>query len=324
MPNLICLASWNADLISHMARPVERGETVLASAFEILPGGKGSNAAIAAARQGARVALLARVGDDDFGRMAFDLWQRERIDIRAVEIARGERSGVAQIQVFDDGDNSIAVYRGAGTGLGAAHAERARAVIAASKLVMASNEVPVACTAAAFVIARAAGVTTLLNPAPAQPIDDEVLALIDVLTPNEGELLALAEMDGEDIDHLTGTSSSGSATSHNARLGAAANTLLARGVGAVVVTLGAAGCRVYLRQQAPVDLAGHHVKVADTIGAGDTFTGTLAAGLVAGLPLLNAVRRANAAAAMAVRGHGAITAMPTLRELDAWLVEQAG
>jgi ribokinase len=323
MPNLLCLASWNADLISHVARPVERGETVLASAFEILPGGKGSNAAIAAARQGARVALLARVGDDEFGRMAIDLWHRERIDVRGVEVAKGERSGVAQIQVFDDGDNSIAVYRGAGTGLAAAHAERARAVIAACKLVMASNEVPTDCTAAAFQIARAAGVATLLNPAPAQPIDDDLLALIDVLTPNEGELLALAEMDDDDVDHVTGTSSSGSANSNNARLGAAAHTLLARGVGAVVVTLGAAGCRVYLRQQAPVDLAGYAVKVTDTIGAGDTFTGALAAGLVAGLPLLKAVRRANAAAAMSVRGHGAIAAMPTLRELDAWMVEHA-
>ncbi|MEY2686987.1 MAG: hypothetical protein RL375_1185 [Pseudomonadota bacterium] len=324
MPNLLCLASWNADLISHVVRPVERGETVLASAFEILPGGKGSNAAIAAARQGARVALLARVGDDDFGRMALDLWRRERIDVRGVEVARGERSGVAQIHVYDDGDNSIAVYRGAGTGLGTAQAAGASAVIAACKVVMASNEVPLACTAAAFAIARAAGVTTLLDPAPAQPIDDEVLALVDVLTPNEAELLALASLDDEDMDHVTGTSSSGSASSHNARLAAAAHTLLARGVGAVVVTLGAAGCRIYLRHQAPVDLAGYPVKVADTLGAGDTFAGTLAAGLVAGLPLLNAVRRANAAAAMSVRAHGSLTALPTLRELDGWLVEQAG
>jgi ribokinase len=319
MPTLLCLASWNADLISHVPRPVERGETVLASAFEILPGGKGSNAAVAAARQGARVAVMARIGDDDFGRMALDLWRREHIDTRGVVIAKGERSGVAQIHVYDDGDNSIAVYRGAGVGLGSAQVDKMLPTILSCKLVMASCEVPLDCTRAAFAVARQAGVITLLNPAPAQALDDELLGLIDVITPNEGELLALAEMDAVDSGQGPGTSSSGSASSHNARLDAAAHTLLACGVGAVIVTLGAAGCRIYQPGRDSVDLAGYPVKVADTIGAGDTFTGTLAASLVAGQPLLAAVRRANAAAALSVRGHGAITAMPTKTDVEAWL-----
>ena len=139
---VVCIASWNADLVSRVPRPIAPGETLLATAFDISPGGKGSNAAVAAARQGARVAVVVRIGDDDFGRMALDLWQREGIATRHVEQVEGERSGVAQILVYDNGDNSIAVFLGAGAGLGAAQAQAAEATIAATRVVMASCEVP--------------------------------------------------------------------------------------------------------------------------------------------------------------------------------------
>lgn len=293
-PDVVCLASWNADLVVRVPRPVARGETLMASAFDVSPGGKGSNAAVAAARQGARVALVARIGDDDFGRMGLALWQREGIAASAVEIAAGERSGVAQIQVFDDGDNSIAVYRGAGAGLAARHALAAAPLLRACRVVMASNEVPLDCTAEAFRIARAAGVFTLLNPAPAAALPDALLATVDLLTPNEHELRALAGLpDG-------------------APEATAAQALLARGVGAVLVTLGAAGCRLYAGEGAPPQaVAGHAVAVVDTIGAGDTFTGALAAALARGLALPAAMLQANAAAALAVQGRGAVAGMPT-------------
>jgi ribokinase len=164
----------------------------LATAFNISPGGKGSNAAVAAARQGARVALVARIGDDDFGRMGTALWQAEGIAYGHVERAADERSGVAQILVYGDGDNSIAVCPSAGMGLNAGHIDKARALIESARVVMASCEVPLAATSAAFQIARAAGVTTLLNPAPACDLPDELLAIVDVLTPNETELHRLA------------------------------------------------------------------------------------------------------------------------------------
>lgn len=300
---LVCVASWNADLVVRVPQPAARGQTQLASGFDISPGGKGSNAAVAAARQGARVALVARIGDDEFGRMGLALWQAEGIDARQVAIAPGERSGVAQIQVFDDGDNSIAVYPGAGAGLGPQHAEAAADLIRGSRLVMASNEVPLACTLRAFAIARAAGVTTLLNPAPAAPLPDELLALVDVLTPNEGELRALA----------------GALCQASDEAGCAA-ALLARGVGQVVVTLGAAGCRVYGGDQAPsLAVAGHRVRVVDTIGAGDTFTGALAAALARGEAMAQAVHLANGAAALAVQGRGAISGMPTRQAVLDWL-----
>jgi len=294
MNGVVCIASWNTDLISRIPRPPARGETLMASGFDIGPGGKGSNAAVACARQGARVSVVARIGKDDFGRMALDLWQREGIDTRHVEQAEGERSGVAQILVYDDGDNSIAVAPGAGAGLGPRHVRGARETIAASRVVMASCEVPLAATLEAFRIARGCGVLTLLNPAPAQPLPDELLALTDVLTPNETELHALAGLE------------SGSSE-------ASARALLERGVGAVVATLGAQGCRLWARDGEQAGLAGWRMDaLADTIGAGDTFTGSLAAALARGVPLAGAMQWANAAAALSVTGHGAIAGMPSL------------
>src|SRR5262245_12241136 len=129
MTDVVCVASWNADLVSRVPRPIARGETLLAQRFEVSPGGKGSNAAVACARQGAQVAVIARIGRDNFGRMGLDLWRREHIDTTHVCEAEGEPSGVAQILVYPDGDNSIAVAPGAGAGLNASHIEAARATI---------------------------------------------------------------------------------------------------------------------------------------------------------------------------------------------------
>ncbi|NML18222.1 ribokinase [Azohydromonas caseinilytica] len=302
--DVVCIASWNVDLVSHVPRPLARGETLLAQNFDIGPGGKGSNAAIACARQGARVALVARVGDDDFGRMGLSLWSGEGIDARHVEIAPGERSGVAQILIYPDGDNSIAVAPGAGAGLGARQVEAARATIAGSKVVMASCEVSLEATLAAFRIARVHGVRTLLNPAPARPLPDELLALTDVLTPNETELLTLAGLEGAGLEE-------------------GARALLRRGTGAVIATLGTAGCRLWRGDGASLSVPGWRMEaVVDTVGAGDTFTGSLAAALARGETLEDAMRCANAAAALSVTGRGATGGMPSLAGTRALLGTQ--
>jgi ribokinase len=291
--DVVCVASWNADLVSRVARPIARGETLMASRFEISPGGKGSNAAVAAARQGARVALIARVGGDDFGRMGLDLWRAEGIATDHVEVAPGETSGVAQIRVYDDGDNSIAVFPGASAGLAARHAQAARATLKACRVVMASCEVPLPATMEAFRIAREGGAATVLNPAPAQPLPEEMLRLVDVLAPNESEVAVLAALAG------------------GASVEAGAQALLERGAKAVLVTLGAAGCVLYRPGQPAHRLAGRRMTVVDSIGAGDTFTGALAAALARGETLPEAMRWANAAAALSVTGRGAIGGMPT-------------
>jgi ribokinase len=296
--DVVCIASFNADLVSHVPRPIARGETMLASRFEILPGGKGSNAAVACARQGARVAVMARIGDDAFGRMALDLWAREGIVADAVDVAAGERSGVAQILVFDDGDNSIAVAPGAGAALGAAQVRAAAALVGGARVVMSSCEVPFEATQAAFEMARASGATTLLNAAPARPLPEALLGVTDILTPNQNELRALTGVDDT---------------------AAAGQALIARGPRAVVVTWGSHGCAWFERGQAPASLPGHAVDVVDTIGAGDTFTGALAAALARGDTLEQAARWANAAAALSVTRAGATGGMPSRDAVSAWL-----
>lgn len=296
--DVVCVASWNVDLIAHIPQPLERGQTRMAQAFDRLPGGKGSNAAIAAARQGAQVGLIARIGGDDFGQMGLDLWARESIDSQHVLRGAGETNGTALILVYEDGDNSIAVYPGAGAGLTATHVQAATGMLAHARVVMASCEVPLAATLAAFEIARAHGVLTLLNPAPATPLPDALWPLVDVLTPNEGELLMLAE--APDIE-------------------TAALRLLQRGVGALVVTLGERGCALFRPNAAPLWVPGHAMQVVDTIGAGDTFTGTLAAQLAQQSPWPQALRWANAAAALSTQAQGAVTAMPARSQVQAWL-----
>lgn len=299
--DVVCVASWNVDLIAHIAQPLQRGQTQMAQGFERLPGGKGSNAAIAAARQGAQVGLIARVGGDDFGQMGLDLWAHEGIDRQHVVRGDGETNGTALILVYADGDNSIAVYPGAGAGLTADHVQAASDMIAQARVVMASCEVPVAATLAAFKLARAHGVRTLLNPAPAMPLPDALWPLVDVLTPNEGELLMLA--DAPDIE-------------------TAAQRLLQRGVGALVVTLGERGCTLFQPGTAPLHVPGHAMQVVDTIGAGDTFTGSLAAQLARQSPWPQALQWANAAAALSTQAHGAVTAMPTGTQVQTWLQAQ--
>ena len=275
--DVICIASWNADLVSRVPRPIARGETLMAHSFDIQPGGKGSNAAVAAARQGAKVGVIARIGDDDFGRMALSLWAREGIATEYAEVAAQERSGVAQILVFDDGDNSIAVATGAGAGLSQVNVDKACEVIQSARVVMASSEVPQVATLAAFKIASAAGVKTILNPAPAMALPDDLIALCDVLTPNETEVRVLAGL------------------SADSAIQDAATVLLEKGAGAIIVTLGSKGCALWQKGIETQILAGWAMQVIDTIGAGDTFTGALAAALARGESLQQAMKNANAA-----------------------------
>ena len=280
--DVVCVGGWNADFVVRVPRPIARGETLQGSSFEILPGGKGSNAAVACARQGAAVVLIARIGDDDFGRMALALWQSERIATQCVDVAKGEPSGVAQILVYDDGDNSIAVAPGSNAGLSAAHVLRAGEAIKNCKVVMSSCEVPFEATQAAFALARDAGATTVFNPAPARALPGELLALCDVLVPNEIEQ-----------ENVSGKE--------------------------VVVTRGARGCILYRSGEVVLEIAGHRVNVVDTVGAGDTFVGALAASLARGERVEQAMRWANAAAALSVTGRGALGGMPTREAVAALL-----
>jgi ribokinase len=260
-PDIVVVGSYNRDVslsVAHMPAP---GETMLSMGRLEAPGGKGSNQAIQAARCGARTAMIAAIGRDGAGEEALALWAAEGIDAAGVARLDGHGTGLAMILVDGSGENLIVVDSGANAHLGEAHVDAAAAAIRGARLVAAQLETPVAATRRAFAIARAAGVATLLNAAPApEAIDAELLALTDILVVNEIE---------------------GRALSGHATPAAIGETLLGRVGRAVVVTLGGAGAMLFEHGRPPLKAAPPAVEVVDTTGAGDAFTGAFAARLTA-------------------------------------------
>jgi ribokinase len=275
------VGSVNLDLVATTHRLPGPGETVAGTGYAEHAGGKGLNQAVAAARSGASVALIAAVGDDDAGRRLRAVAEAEGIDVSMIDIVPGP-TGRALITVDDRAENSIVVVPGANAFVRADAPGDARIVVA-------QLEIPIDTVIAAFRSARGHGGRTILNPAPAQRLPDELLAVCDVIIPNEHEL---ARIGGPD-------------------------TLFGRGVSAVVTTMGAAGVSVAEMVDGVVDAweqAAFDVTPIDTTGAGDAFCGALAARLAAGAGLREAVRYAAAAGALATTTAGAVRSLP--RSLD--------
>ena len=287
MARLYVLGGINVDLVVRGVSLPAPGETVVGGRFEQYHGGKGGNQAVAASRwlrtgplEG-RVAILGAVGDDEMGRAARAALEAEGIDCSGVEVS-SQATGVALIVVGPDGENQIAVAPGANATLGGDTG--VPGALAADDVLLASLEVPVETVLAATRRARANGARVVVNPAPAGAFDRGLLELADVLVPNEAELAAL-ETAGE---------------GHR---------------GALVVTRGRRGVRL-VESSRMVEIAARPVAAVDTTGAGDTFCGVLAACLLEGQPLREAVERANAAASLAVTRPGAREGMPTRGELE--------
>jgi ribokinase len=283
------------------------GETVIGTGFDEGPGGKGSNQAVQIARLGGDVALVAVVGDDRFGDEALALWDAEAVDTTHVARRADVATGIGFIVVESGGENRIVIDRGANAHLGAASVDAAAERISRSRVVLTQLEVPTEAAAAAMAAARASGAISILNPAPARPLTDETLALVDVLTPNETELRVLAgrttHMDeGDPLED--------------------GRELVRRGVGTVVLTRGSAGA-VIIRAGEELAVAAPAVDVIDTTGAGDAFNGTLAVGLALGAALPDAVRMAVVAGALACTRRGVVPSLPTAAELVAAGVDPA-
>jgi ribokinase len=274
------VGSINLDIVVGVDRHPARGETVLGDDRQELPGGKGANQAVAAARLGAQVAFVGRVGDDDAGRRLRDGLAAEGVDVTHVRVDADAPTGVALIAVDRAGENTIVVSSGANARVSAADVEAARHVLANAAVTLVQHEVPEDAVAAAI---AAAGGTVVLNPAPARPI----VAQVDVLVPNRGELEALAGRAGDPVG-------------------------LARGLEAaraVVVTLGSEGAVVV--EGAHVEhIPAPRVDAVDTTGAGDAFCGALAQALDAGADLVEAARWAVRAAAASVTKPGAQGGLP--------------
>ncbi|MEU7306011.1 ribokinase [Streptomyces sp. NPDC007206] len=295
--DLLVVGSANADLVVAVERRPGPGETVLGSDLAVHPGGKGANQAVAAARLGARTALLARVGDDAHGRMLLDSQRAAGVDTTGV-LTGGAPTGVALITVDPSGDNSIVVSPGANARLTPQDVKAAAGLLRASRVVSAQLEVPLE-TVVEVVRGLAPGSRFVLNPSPPRPLPDEVVAACDPLIVNEHEAKVILG------DTVTGETPEDWA-----------RALLARGPRSVVVTLGGEGALVANRD-ATTRIAPVTVDAVDTTGAGDAFTAALAFGLGAGVGLEVAAAYAARVGALAVTRRGAQDSYPTAEEVDA-------
>jgi ribokinase len=289
------------DLVVRSPRIPVSGETILGGDFLMVPGGKGANQAVAVAKLGAQAVFVARLGDDVFGRRSLENFRKENVDTRYVILTPDTPSGVALITVDDAGHNAIVVAPGANARLAPADVQQAQAEIRAAGAVVAQLEVPLATVQRAAELARQAGVTFVLNPAPACRLPPALLALVTVLTPNEIEAETLTGI--KVVDEKSA--------------GAAADRLLAAGPKAVIVTMGALG---FLLAEGSTReyIAAERVNVVDTTAAGDAFTGSLAVGLGQGRNLHDSALFANRAAALSVTRMGAQPSMPTREEVRAF------
>jgi len=303
-PRITVLGASNVDLVSYVPHLPAMGETLHGHRFQIGFGGKGANQAVMAARLGADVVMVTKLGRDIFGENTLENFRTCGIDTTHVSFTDAASTGVAPIAVDAQGNNAIIIVTGANDLLTSQELDAARSAIASGRALVCQLEIPLEVNLAALRMAREAAVMTIVNPAPARvDLPDELFRLSDVLCPNESE-----------TEILTGLPV---ATTEQAEL--AARRLLERGAKTVVLTLGARGALIVSGDQAlfvpPVE-----VKAIDTTGAGDAFVGSMAFFLAFGTSLADAVRRASVIAAMSVQSPGTQTSFPRAADLPEGLL----
>jgi len=300
---VVILGIFVADLAFRAGRMPLVGETILGSGFKMGPGGKGSNQAVAAARAGARVTFLSRLGKDEFGTSALALFEREGIAARVVEMP-DEPTGAAFIYVNNStGENAIIVVPGAAGHISVADVEAAADAIRGARVFVTQLEQPLAAAQRGLEIARRAGVITVFNPAPAAEVPDAIFAACDFVTPNESEAAQLTGLPVRNVDEAR----------------KAGDALLRRGAGAAIITLGEAGALLHDGTQSVLVPAFKAGAVVETAGAGDAFNGGFAAALARGESPLAATRFGCAVAGISVTRPGTAPSMPSLAEVEALL-----
>jgi ribokinase len=299
---IVVIGSSNTDMIVQLDRIPAPGETVLGGRFSTSAGGKGANQAVAAARAGGQVVFVARVGADSFGDQAIAGFTADGIDTRFIVRDETTASGVACIFVDRNGQNSIAVASGANMRLTPADLGAAEGAIAQAAVVLLQLEIPLETVDVAVDIAAVHGVPVILNPAPAQPLPEELLRKVSILTPNEIE-----------AGMLTGIRVTDEASAKKAAM-----ALHDKGVATVVITLGDRGALLSNRDRTAL-VPAFPVKAIDATAAGDVFNGVLAVRLSEGKSIEDAVKFASAAAAISVTRLGAQPSAPTRLEIDRFL-----
>lgn len=304
MNKLVVLGSVNADHVLQVASFPRPGETLHGHSYCVIPGGKGANQAVAAARLGADIAFIASVGDDSFGREMCEAFAKEGMNTEAVMIEEGVPTGIAMIQVAATGENSICISAEANGCLSPARIQPHHHLIENADTLLMQLETPIETIEAAAKVAKQSGTRVVLNPAPAQPLSDDLLQLVDMITPNETEAELLTGVKVEDM----------------ASAQKAADVLHTKGIKQVMITLGSQG--VWLSQNGEgQQVLGFRVDAKDTTAAGDTFNGALLTALQEGRALEPAIRFAHAAAAISVTRMGAQTSIPHRREVERFLIE---
>jgi ribokinase len=301
-PHILVVGSSNTDMIIKMDRIPRPGETIIGGEFITAAGGKGANQAVGAARAGGRVTFIARVGNDQFGEQAIAGFARDGINVDYIVRDPVSPSGVALIFVGKNGENSIAVASGANGNLSSNDVLNAQGAFAGASALIMQLETPLETLQTAAELAVQAGVRVILNPAPARPLPDSLLLRVSILTPNETE-----------AERLTGIKTTNLETAAQA-----AEVLLKRGVQTVILTLGSQGAWLATKEIKQL-VPAFKVKAVDTTAAGDIFNGALAVALVEGRSLVEAVRFANAAAALSVTKKGAQPSAPKRKDIEALL-----
>ncbi|WP_024286428.1 ribokinase [Cellulomonas sp. KRMCY2] len=297
----VCVVgSFMMDLVASAPRRPLPGETLVGTDFGTYLGGKGFNQAVAAVRAGATTYLVGRLGSDEFGTSFREAMRIENVQFDGVVVDAEVGTGVGLPVVEPDGQNSIIIVPRANLRVDVQQIESARQTLTDAAVLLLQLELPVGTALAAARTAHGAGTVVVLNPAPSAPLPGALLDHVDVVVPNEVELLDLAGLPGADV-------------------GRAAMALHRQWGTDVVVTLGSRGVLVLTGGDEPRHVPAHHVTALDTVGAGDTFCGYLGAGLADGRPLLDAVVTANAAAAIAVTRRGGAEAAPRRHEVQAFL-----
>lgn len=304
-PSIVVVGSVNTDLTVQASRVARPGETLLGREFTVSHGGKGANQAVAAARLGAAVTFVGCVGRDNLGDDAVAALDDEGVDTRYIRRVNEHPSGVALIVVGDDGENAIIVAPGSNAELTAENVTDATPAFNEADVVLVQLEVPLPAVEQALTIGRSRGATTILNPAPAQPLSKHILSLVDWLTPNETEAALLA----------------GEENKTSEKLASIGRSLIESNVGKVVVTRGSAGS-TYISPDETFDVEPLRVDAIDTVGAGDAFNGALAVALGRGDAVREALRFASAAAAISVTRRSAQASMPTIDEVEHFMKER--